>query len=83
VLGKLRPAIDEDCGGGDATGDGNPKAEADDCGGGGDLAVEGPLEKLMPPNASERPPKASCFGAEGEANPPKDACRSCAGCDVD
>jgi len=79
ALGKLRPVKEDDCDAGDATADGKPNAEAGDCTG-GDLAVEGPLEKLIPPNASAKPPNASCLGAAGDDIPPKEACRSCIGC---
>lgn len=61
----------------------NPKGDVGDCTG-GDLTLDaGWLEKLRPPNASAKPPKASVLGAVGEAIPPKEpneGCRSCAGC---
>ena len=74
------PAKEEDCNGGEAIADGNPNADVVDCTGGGDLADEGALEKLIPPKASDRPPNASCFVAIGGPIAPKDACRSCDGC---
>lgn len=80
VPGKLRPAKLEDCGGGDVVDVGKPKDDVGDCTGGGDRVVDGPDEKLSPLNASARPPKASCLGAECWPMLLKDAWRSCVGC---
>jgi hypothetical protein len=60
-------AVDEAC----TEGEG-PNADAvEEACTGGDIAGLG-LEKFIPPNASARPPKASCFAMGGEVIPPND-----------
>lgn len=59
-----------------------PKLEKPDdvcAGGGGDLDVF-VLEKFNPPNASARPPNASCFEPEDVGTAPKEGSRLCCGC---